>query len=458
MSAASFPPSVFPSDLIFTFGRLEKKGFTVYLVGSAVGDLVRTGTLAETRRFDLFVSGGSVAQLESVLKSKGGDKTFFSPFNRTGSGISLETKNNDGETVHKLFIRFIRDSLNDELRAREVRINAIALTTEGEIVDPFDGIQDIEDEVLRPIQDERDYFHQRPLNIIKMARNIAYHGYYPQNSVLSAASREADRLLDMPAQRWTGDFQRMLMNRHPNMGLRFLHESGALTYVLPELEQLVGFHLTCEVHHKDIWEHTLTVVKQAKPTPALRWAALLHDLGKFWTRSVGPGKSVHFFRHENMSANIAIGILARFGVDTRLSNRIIYLVANHSRITLYTNEWTESAVRRLISDCGENLSDMLAMARADVTSKRDFKVQEIRRLTGYLEERISYVIEKDSKIPALPKGIGNEIMKHFNLDAGRMIGALRDALEQAVEDGRLERDLPVSEYMAWLEEELKRQS
>jgi len=248
----------------------------------------------------------------------------------------------------------------------------------------------------------------------------------------------------------------MLLNRNPDLGIQFLERTGALRFLLPELQLLVGFERSCQVHHKDIFAHTLAVVRQAKPAPAVRWAALLHDLGKYWTRSVTRDGQVHFFRHEDVGAHLARGILARFSIEPRLSEHIEFLIRNHSRITLYSDEWTESAVRRLIKEVGEHLPDLLALARADITSRRESRVEEVSRLSKELEARVEEVRTKDAYIPPLAKGFGQEIIDFFGLEPGPIIGRLRRRLEEAIEAGQLERDQPSEVYLAFLAEEIRK--
>jgi len=218
----------------------------------------------------------------------------------------------------------------------------------------------------------------------------------------------------------------------------------------------VGFSESCEVHHKDIWEHTKQVVARSKPSPAIRWAALLHDVGKVWTRSIDPEGRVHFFRHEDLGAILFTGIAARLSLDGRLAERVRYLIRNHSRINMYATDWTDSAVRRLVRETGEYFEELLALSRADITSRQERRVEELNRLLDDLARRVEELSNEDARKPALPKGTGSIIMEHFGIPASPLVGHLKDLLEQAIQEGRQPADRPVEEYLGFLQELIRK--
>jgi poly(A) polymerase len=441
-----------PGEIRFIFHRLAKRGAQAWLVGSAVRDLVLNGHLNNTGRVDMVVALAAAKGIEQSLAGAAGDKVFLSPMVRNGQVFSFEARDSEGQTIKKFQLMQIgsEQELETTLAFREVTVNAMALDSDLNLVDPFGGLLDLERGDLRTVQPAERVFKENPLYILKVAKHAAFHRLYPGDKTVKAASREADRLLDISPNKWRPEFERMLLNRNPDFGLRFLADCGALNYILPELTLLGGFEKSCSVHHKDIFQHTVEVCRQAKPTPPVRWAALLHDVGKYWTRTVSRDGQVHFFHHEEMSAYLSRGILARLGIDPRTIDRVCNLVLNHSRITLYSADWTESAVRRLIRDLDGCLEDLVALAKADITSKREDRIEEIRLLTEELERRIAEVREKDSKEPLLAKGIGNEIMEFLGLTPGPIIGELKDLLEKAIEEGTLERGLENQQYLDYL--------
>jgi poly(A) polymerase len=310
----------------------------------------------------------------------------------------------------------------------------------------------VADALIRPIQAVPAAFAGKPLNLVKVAKHAAYHGYDVAPEVREQAMKFAINVLDVQPERVRPELERLLVNVFPDKGLTFLEETGVLRYILPEVQAMVGFSDTCYLHHKDIWEHTKTVVFRSKPHAAIRWAALLHDIGKVWTRTVDQRGRVHFFRHEEMSAMMFKGIAARFGLEERLAARAQFLVLHHSRINMYTKEWTDSAVRRLIRETGDNLEDLLSLSKADITSRQERRVGELEQLLTELERRIRAIREEDSRAPPLPSGTGDAIMRHFGLQPGPVVGQLRQVLEEAVERGQVERGLPMEKYLEFLQD------
>ena len=216
---------------------------------------------------------------------------------------------------------------------------------------------------------------------------------------------------------------------------------------------MVGFDKTCAVHHKDIWDHTKIVTQKAVPDLVVRWAALCHDIGKIWTRTVNKSGKVHFFRHEDHGALLFEGIAHRVGLPQWLTDRVSYLIANHSRVNLYQDDWTDSAVRRLIRETENHLPDLLAFSKADFTTKREARIEEMRRLLADLEARILRVAEEDAKEPPLSKGLGNTLMVRFGLPPCRLIGDLKKTLEETIARGDLTARAEDAYYVDWIQDQ-----
>jgi len=230
---------------------------------------------------------------------------------------------------------------------------------------------------------------------------------------------------------------RILMSDHVMAGLNFLREGRILGYILPEIAAMIDFHETCRVHHKDLWAHTIQVIHQAEKNAYVRWAALMHDIGKVPTRTVNRNGKVHFFRHEELGAHMFLGIAYRLAMSDEDMERIHYIIRNHSRVNLYESSWTDSAVRRLIRDCGERLDELMAFSRADFTTKRVSRAAELRRQLVELEQRIDQLTAEDAQVCPLPSGLGQHIMTYFKVAPGRHIGEIRVWLEAEVEAERI---------------------
>ncbi|XXT16353.1 HDIG domain-containing metalloprotein [Sorangium sp. So ce429] len=245
---------------------------------------------------------------------------------------------------------------------------------------------------------------------------------------------------------------RIMMSHDAEAGLDALLESGALAAMLPEVEAMVGFG-DGEWRHKDVWKHTKQVVRQAVPRLEVRWAALLHDIGKTRTRSISPTGEVHFFGHAEVGARMFDKIdrrLPLFAREEALKGSIRFLILHHLRASQYDASWTDSAVRRFAKEMGDCLNDVLDLSRADITTKRPEKKRKGLKQISDLAERVLQVQAQDAVVPPLPSGIGDAIMQSFGLPPSRRVGEIKRALEQAVESGEVTSHQESDVYIAFL--------
>ena len=264
------------------------------------------------------------------------------------------------------------------------------------------------------------------------------------------------------AQLWLPDVRarldRVMMSDDAEAGLDALLAAGALTAILPEVEAMVGFG-DGEWRHKDVWKHTKQVVRQAVPRLEVRWAALLHDIGKVRTRSISPEGEVHFFGHAEVGARMFDRIDRRvplFKSDDSFRGSVRFLILHHLRASQYDASWTDSAVRRFTKEIGDNLDGLLCLSRADITTKRPEKKRKGLKQISELAERVRVVAEQDALVPPLPGGIGDEMMKAFGIPPSRRIGDLKKALEACVESGEVASHQPAEAYIAFLRENAAR--
>jgi poly(A) polymerase len=247
---------------------------------------------------------------------------------------------------------------------------------------------------------------------------------------------------------------RIMLGKDPEAGLDALLSCGALTALLPEVGALVGFG-DGEWRHKDVWKHTKQVVRQAVPRLEVRWAALLHDVGKVKTRSISPSGEVHFFGHAEVGARMFDRLNRRlplFDKDAALKSSVRFLILHHLRANQYEGDWTDSAVRRFAREMGANLDDLLCLSRADITTKRPEKKRRGLEQISELAQRIRTLAEQDAVLPALPSGVGDAIMSFFQLPPSRLIGDIKRALTAAVEAGEIAPRLENDAYVAFVRE------
>ena len=255
-----------------------------------------------------------------------------------------------------------------------------------------------------------------------------------------------------------GRLDRVMMGRDPEAGLDALLAAGALDAMLPEVQKLVGFG-DGEWRHKDVWKHTKQVVRQSVPRLEVRWAALLHDIGKVKTRSISPSGEVHFFGHAEVGARMFDKLdrrLPMFTPEPALKGTVRFLILHHLRANQYERSWTDSAVRRFAREMGEHLDDLLCLSRADITTKRPEKKRRGLSQISELAERIRDLAAEDAKQPPLPTGVGDAIMAAFQLPPSRLVGELKRALEAAVDAGEIAPRLESEAYVQFLAENAER--
>lgn len=231
----------------------------------------------------------------------------------------------------------------------------------------------------------------------------------------------------------------MLCERHADAALDSLLDTGVLEALFPEVHAMVGFG-DGEFRHKDVWKHTKQVVIQALPRLELRWSALLHDIGKVKTRAFGPDGEVTFHGHAEVGARMFERMERRmklFASDAPLREEIHFLVLHHLRASCYDGSWTDSAVRRFAREMGPYLEDLLALSRADMTTKRQEKRRRAMEQLKQLSERIAQLALEDARVPPLPKGLGNLLVEEFSLPPTKLRGDIMRALEAACEAGEL---------------------
>jgi poly(A) polymerase len=240
----------------------------------------------------------------------------------------------------------------------------------------------------------------------------------------------------------------LLVSRHADVGLEALLQLGVIGAFFPELGKIVGFG--DGESHKDVWRHTKQVVIQSVPRLPVRWSALLHDIGKPRTRSVAADGTVHFFHHAEEGARMFDRMERRLGLfasEPELARSVRFLILHHQRAHQYDEDWTDSAVRRFAREIGAELDDLMALSRADMTTKRKEKRRRFLFQLKDLQTRISELAAEDAKVAPLPKGLGDALMQAFGLAPSRRLGELRRAIELAVESGELPAQQPNEVYL-----------
>ena len=324
------------------------------------------------------------------------------------------------------------------LAAQPVPALAVAVTAAGAVsaAEGWANGADWSQQRLRCQGDPRKLWRPDFGGVFAIAALAAWTGLRPDRDIVRTLQRDATTVLQLDRQVWCDGLAAVLVAPRAAVGLRFLQEAMVLQLMVPEATAMVDFHVSCPVHHKDIWDHTLQVIEKCPPNVVVRWSALMHDTGKVQTRTLSKGK-VHFFGHEALGASLMEGVAGRLHMDSAIRDRVVYVIGHHARANAYLANWTDSAVRRLVRDMGEHLDDVLAFSRSDYTTKRSGRIAEVQGLTAQLAVRIPELVAEASKQPPLPKGLGTHILAQTGLQAGPWLGRVQQWLEDQCEKGLL---------------------
>lgn len=294
-------------------------------------------------------------------------------------------------------------------------------------------------------------FRSEPSSLVVLARMVADEGRAPISPVTVASRRATQAISVLEGAAARDSLEAIILSPAPEIPLQWLHDAGLLRLLVPDLEATVEFTQEAGRKHKDVWEHTKLVVRQAPARAAVRWAALLHDIGKVPTRRFLPDGRVHFHRHAEVGARMFDAIARRFAFERSLQRAVRFLILHHLRANQYVATWTESAVRRFDREMGDHLQDLLDLSRADVTSRREERRREAARNIDQLRARITDLRAVDARLPTLPTGIGDVLMRHYKAAPGRWVGDFKRALEAAIERGELEPRREAEYYVAWID-------
>jgi poly(A) polymerase len=352
-------------------------------------------------------------------------------------------------------------SLKEDLRRRDFAVNAMAARLPGhDFVDPFGGLTDLRDKVLRTPGRPEDSFGDDPLRMLRAARFASQLGFSVAPDVVAAMTGMAGRIEIVSAERIRDELSKLVCGAHPRQGLALLVDTGLAAHVLPELPKL---RLEIDEHHrhKDVYEHSLIVLEQAiaqeedGPDLVLRLAALLHDIGKPRTRRYEDGGRVSFHHHEVVGAKMTRKRLSALRYPKDVIADVSRLVELHLRFHGYgTGEWTDAAVRRYVRDAGPLLARLHKLTRADCTTRNKRKAERLRRTYDDLEVRIERLAEQEELAAIRPEIDGNEIQEILGIKPGPLVGrAYKFLLELRLDRGLIGKEAAADELRRWARDE-----
>ena len=439
----------------------DKLGLECYVVGGYVRDLFLE---RPSNDIDVVVVGSGI-QVASALKSRLGKRAHLSVFRNFGTaqvkyrglevefvGARKESYSHDSRKPH------VEDgTLEDDQNRRDFTINALAVCLNkehfGQLVDPFDGVYDIEDGIIRTPLDPDITFSDDPLRMLRCIRFATQLNFFIEDETFEALQRNADRIKIVSGERIADEINKIMLTKMPSKGFIDLYRCGLLQLIMPELVALDVVETRNGRAHKNNFYHTLEVLdnlckaqsgsgKSGEMVLWLRWAALLHDIGKprskRWDNVIG----WTFHNHNYVGAKMIPGIFRRMKLP--MDNKMKYvqkLVDLHMRpIVIADDEVTDSAVRRLMNDAGDDIDDLMMLCEADITSKNQVRKQRFLDNFRIVRAKIADLKVRDYKRLLQPCIDGNEIMELFHLGPCREVGQLKQALKDAVLDNKVENE------------------
>ena len=357
------------------------------------------------------------------------------------------------------------ENIEGDLSRRDFTINAMALeltTDEPTFIDLFNGVDDLENKIIKTPGKPSDSFTDDPLRMMRAARFMSQLNFTIDESVLVAIKEMAHRLSIISSERVRDEFIKIIMSDNPRLGITLLVECGLADIFLPEIPKL-KLEIDEHHHHKDVYEHSLTVLEQAIALEArlgganltLRLAALLHDIGKPKTKALIAGGGVSFHHHEVVGAKMTKERLRTLRFDNHIVKDVGQLVFLHLRFHGYgSGEWTDSAVRRYVRDAGELLDHLHLLTRADCTTRNQKKAQLLANTYDQLEQRIKELMQQEELNKIRPDLTGEQIMQILNIKASPMVGKAYDfLLELRLENGPIGEDKAKEALLTWWKEQ-----
>ena len=442
----------------------KERGFTLALVGGPVRDAL-LGRLGN----DLDFTTNAPALESKKILQKWADNVWDTGIEfgtvaakRGETTVEVTTYRSDSysQESRKPEVKF-ETSIEGDLSRRDFTVNSMALELTGatpQFIDPFGGLVDLAKKTLRTPGKPEDSFSDDPLRMLRAARFASQLNFEISPDVLAAMKAMTDRLAIISAERIRDEITKLLMSHNPRIGITILVDTGLAATFIPEIPQL-RLEVDEHHHHKDVYEHSITVLEQAialenrlgGPNLVIRLAALLHDIGKPKTRALIPGGGVSFHHHEVVGARLAKSRLKALRYSGEIIDDVETLIALHLRFHGYGDgEWTDSAVRRYVRDAGPLLDHLHVLTRADCTTRNARKAARLAATYDGLEDRIAVLMEEEELSKIRPDLDGGEVMQLLNLKPGAAVGkALDYLLELRMDQGPLGKERATELLHQW---------
>lgn len=430
----------------------DKLGVEAYVVGGFVRDLVLK---RPSKDIDIMSVGRGIDLAEKVAERMGIDnlvvyKNFGTALIKQ-EGFDIEFVGARKESYRANSRKPVVEdgTLEDDLNRRDFTINALAICLNGEkygqLVDRFNGLLDMEHKILRTPLDPDITYSDDPLRMMRAIRFATQLDFMIEQESLDAITRNAERIRIVSKERIVDELNKIILAPRPSRGFRLLQMTGIQSIIFPEMEALKGVETQDGKGHKDNFYHTIQVLDNLSEHTDdlwLRWAAILHDIAKPKTKRFEPGHGWTFHGHEDLGAKMVPGIFKRLGLPLNEKMKYVQkLVRLHLRpIALTKESITDSAIRRLIFEAGDDLEDLMKLCNADITSKNPVKVKRYIANFKLVQEKIAEVEQRDHIRNFQPPVTGELVMEVFGIGPCKAIGEIKTAVKDAILDGLIEND------------------
>lgn len=427
------------------------KGVRAFVIGGFVRDYFLQRPCTD---IDVVVEGSGIAIAEAVAEKLHCKVTVFKNFGTAMlkyRGMEVEFVGARRESYRANSRKPIVEdgTLQEDQERRDFTINAMAFSLQkedyGELVDPFGGIRDLNAGLIRTPLDPDTTYSDDPLRMLRAIRFATQLGFTIVPESIESIRRKANRLEILSYERISDELNKIMLSPKPSVGFRLLDECELLPYILPALSALKGVETVEGRGHKDNFKHSLQVLDNVALSSDklwLRWAALLHDIGKARTKRFEPGTGWTFHGHESVGSKMVKGIFSKLKMSQTDDCRYVQkLVALHLRpIALVTDEVTDSAVRRLLFDAGDDVDDLMILCKADITSANEMKVEKFRRQYEHVRQKLIEVEAKDAVRNFRNPITGDLIMEKYGIPPGPPIAVIKEFVKEAILDGVIPND------------------